>query len=263
MSSWSSYGGRLFRGDSLVAGCALGAAMALAGVGLEELLLALHIRLLSPLTLPGVGMLAGAMAAGTPGLAGGAAIFAAYHLANFASPGRFPHFFADSTYAIAATTGFAVIAVAIVFLRPRLLRMAAAEAELAAHAVYEQALRESAGRLRTISDNVPAFVAYIDASERYRFANRVYEEWLGIERSKMLGRTVREVWGEKRYRQFERNIARVLRGERVSYTYVVTRDDREQHVEATYVPDIDVQGTIKGFFVLASAIVPALSPARG
>jgi PAS domain S-box-containing protein len=234
--------------------------MALAGVALEELLLALHIRLLSPLTLPGVGMLAGAMAAGTPGLAGGAAIFAAYHLANFASPERFPHFFADSTYGIAATIGFAAIAGAIVFLRPRLLRMAAAEAELAAHAVYEQALRESAGRLRTISDNLPSFVAYVDAGERYRFANRVYEEWLGVTRSQMLGRTVREVWGEERYRQFEHAIARALRGERVSYSYVVKREGAEQNVEATYIPDVDVRGAIKGLFILASAVVPGALP---
>ena len=44
------------------------------------------------------------------------------------------------------------------------------------------ALRVSEMRLRTITDHLPALVAYIDAQERYRFANRTYEDWLRMPR---------------------------------------------------------------------------------
>ena len=55
---------------------------------------------------------------------------------------------------------FAALALVILFARPRLLRLASAEAELGARLKYESALRESEQRLQVITDNVPALVGY-------------------------------------------------------------------------------------------------------
>ncbi|HYR34770.1 MAG TPA: diguanylate cyclase, partial [Burkholderiales bacterium] len=135
-----------------------------------------------------------------------------------------------------------------------LLRLAAAETELIARRLFADALRESEERLQIITDNVPALVSYIDADERYRFNNRAYEDWLGLGAKEMLGRTVREVWGEERYAHFRPNIERVLGGERVTYEYAMTQAGVERQALASYVPDLDAAGRVKGFFVLVSDV---------
>ncbi|HEX7052527.1 MAG TPA: diguanylate cyclase [Burkholderiales bacterium] len=239
---------------SAVARFALGVALTLAGVALIEVLIAAGMPPLSPVAWSGLGMLAGAAAGGGPALAGGALTLAAYFFANSFHPERFPSFYAAASVGVYWLVGLALLSAAVLLVRPRLLRLAAAEAELAAGREYQAALEASEQRLRVVTDNLPAFVGYIDTEERYRLTNRIYEEWLGMPREQITGRTVREVWGEARYRMFKPNIERALRGERVSRDYAATVDGKPVRVLATYVPDRDSQGRVKGFFVLASDI---------
>jgi len=133
--------------------------------------------------------------------------------------------------------------------------------DITAEKEAEQALRRSEARLRVIADSIPALVAYIDAEERYRFNNRAYEEWFGIPRDRFVGRSIREVWGEERYVQLRPNVARALKGERLTYEYTLQEGGVERHVLSNYVPEVDAQGRVQGFFVLAHDITP-LAAAR-
>ena len=241
-------------GKSIGARLLLGVALTLAGVALIETLIVLGLPPLSPVAWSGLGMLAGAAVGGVPALIGGAATLAAYFFANGAHPERFPSFYAGAYNSLSWLLGLVLLAVVVLVMRPRLLRLAAAEAELAARREYQAALEASEERLRVIIDNLPAFVGYIDTEERYGLVNRVYEEWLGMPREKITGRKVREVWGEARYRLFKGNIERALRGERVSHDYAASADGKPVRVLATYVPDRDPQGRVRGCFVLASDI---------
>lgn len=233
---------------------ALGVGIVCACIGLVEALFVLGVPPLSPLAWPGLGMLIGAAAGGPASLAGGAATLAAYYFLNAFQPERFPSFFASGHNSVAWLAALVLLSAIVLAVRPRLLRLAAAEAELAARREYEAALRESEERLRIITDNLPALVSYIDADERYRFNNRAYEQLLGVPRAQITGRTVREVWGEERYRQFKPNIERALRGERASHDYAAKLGGGDVRVLATYVPDLDAQGRARGFFVLGTDI---------
>ena len=239
---------------SLAARFALGIALTLAGVALIEALIWLGLPPLSPVAWSGLGMLAATAAAGGPALAGGAVTLAAYFFANGAYPERFPSFYAEAYNGLSWLVGLALLSSAVLLVRPRLLRLAAAESELAARREYEAALQASEERLRVVTDNLPAFVGYIDSEQRYRLTNALYEKWLGRPREEITGRTVLEVWGEARYRLFKPNIERALRGERVSHDYAARLEGRPVRVLATYVPDRDAQGRVRGFFVLASDI---------
>jgi diguanylate cyclase (GGDEF)-like protein/PAS domain S-box-containing protein len=238
----------------LAARFSLGIALTLAGVALIELLIAVGLPPLSPVAWSGLGMLAGAAAAGLPALVGGAITLAAYFLVNSAYPERFPSFYAGAYNTFSWLVGLTLLALVVLLVRPRLVRLAAAEAELAARREYEAALQASEERLRVVTDNLPAFVGYIDNEERYRLTNAIYENWLGVPRERITGRTVREVWGEARYRLFKPNIERALRGERVSHDYAARLEGKDVRVLATYVPDRDAQGRVRGFFVLASDV---------
>ena len=240
---------------------AFGAAISLAGVILLEVLFLFGLHPLAPVGIPGFAMLIGTALGGMPALVGGAAVTVSYYLANLAYPHRYPEFYASMFYAVLWSLTFAAMAITILVARPRVLRLASAEQELATRRRYENALRESEERLQVIADNIPALVSYIDTDERYRFCNRAYEDWLHMSRKLMVGRTVREAWGNDWYARMKPNIDRALRGERVTYDYAIPGGGAERHILTNYVPDLDAGGKVKGFFVLGSDIT-ALAIAR-
>jgi PAS domain S-box-containing protein len=73
-------------------------------------------------------------------------------------------------------------------------------------------LAESGEWLRTIADNVPALIAYVDTGLRYRFANERYQEWFGVKTGDMIGKTVRESMGEAFYASRRAALERCLAG---------------------------------------------------
>jgi diguanylate cyclase (GGDEF)-like protein/PAS domain S-box-containing protein len=112
-------------------------------------------------------------------------------------------------------------------------------------------LRErSEQRLRAITDNLPALVAYIDPDHRYRFANDRYREWMGKDPHAMIGRHVAEVRGEATYATMRDYLAAAMRGERVQWEHPVRRGDAERHHLAEYIPDIGPDGRVRGCYAL-------------
>ncbi|AKF82596.1 histidine kinase [Myxococcus fulvus 124B02] len=111
--------------------------------------------------------------------------------------------------------------------------------------------RQREHQLRTITDALPALVAYLDPEERYLFCNRAFETWFGVKPSSVVGRTLREVGGELLYPLFKAWVRRALSGEHVAHeTALSLRDGRQIHVQATFVPSEDARGRIQGCVVL-------------
>ena len=192
-------------------------------------------------------MIAGAAFSGLPGFLGGAAVVLGYYLLNLLQQARFPAFYEGAAPSVGWMAALVVLSLIAAVLSTRLRR-----AEV--RSALERGLRDSEQRLRTITDNIPALIAYIDAEERYQFSNGAYEEWIGVRPEQMRGRSVRELWGEPRYAMFEPNLRRALGGERVTYEYSVTREGAERRMLATYVPDTDASGKVNGFFVLSNDV---------
>ena len=112
--------------------------------------------------------------------------------------------------------------------------------------------RRSAEQLKTITDTLPALVAYVDAEERYQFANRAYETWFGMKPEDVVGKTVREFVGEEIYARFQEPIRRTLAGETVSYEGELKRKDGALiYTQSSYIPERDEHGQVRGFVVLA------------
>src|SRR5262249_38580515 len=119
----------------------------------------------------------------------------------------------------------------------------------------QEALRASEAELRLIMDNVPARVAYIDRDYHYRFLNRHNEEWLGMKRSELTGRTVADVLGEERYQQMKPMFDRVLAGEVVSVEQMLAQPSGEERWEAIhYAPNRDAAGEVIGIYAVHTDI---------
>jgi len=112
------------------------------------------------------------------------------------------------------------------------------------------ALRESEARLRTITDTLPAMVAYIDDDEVYRFHNIAYEREFNRDGLAVLGKTIRQTMGEQRYAGLAPYIERVLAGEALTFE----EDDSGaagRTFEVDYIPQRDEDNVkVVGFHVM-------------
>ncbi len=116
--------------------------------------------------------------------------------------------------------------------------------------------RGSEGRLRTIADNLPALIAYVNAEMRYEFVNRTFAVWFGrADEAHYLGRTMREVVGEAAWAEVVGAMsARALAGETVSYQRTMHEGGEARDIEITLVPDPCPNGKVAGLYVLINDI---------
>lgn len=122
--------------------------------------------------------------------------------------------------------------------------------DVSARMKIEQTLRESEERLRTITDNVPALIGYVDLEERYQFVNRTYEEWFGLAHDFCLGRRLREILREADYIALRPYIETAYAGTPVTFDRAHEKDGRKRSAIMSYVPDFDAMDRVRGFYFL-------------
>jgi diguanylate cyclase (GGDEF)-like protein/PAS domain S-box-containing protein len=110
---------------------------------------------------------------------------------------------------------------------------------------------ENEERLRTIADNVPALIAYIDTGMRYRFANQRYQEWFGVKSADMLGKTVPEAMGEAFFAPRRAALERCLDGHASALEIEEERRGRRRVLSTTYLPHVR-DGLVQGIYVLST-----------
>ncbi len=120
----------------------------------------------------------------------------------------------------------------------------------------ETKIRESQEFLRSVTDNIPAFVAYADLSERYRFANATYKYRLGTAPEDMVGKTIGEVVGDSLYSKLKPSIALVLSGKPTHFelSIPIGGDEESSHLMFDYTPDWSLDGKVIGFHILVNDI---------
>lgn len=137
-------------------------------------------------------------------------------------------------------------------------------ARLAQHAVREHSalleqrvqertaqLRESEDHLRSVINNVPALIAFVDAQQRYVYVNQQYLQRFAPERADLSGCTVREILGETRYAIAAPLITKVLQGEPQNYDWQPFPGVWQL---INYMPKRDAQDRVTGYYVLGSDI---------
>ena len=103
-------------------------------------------------------------------------------------------------------------------------------------------------RARVIADGLPALISYVDSEQRYEFTNAHYQSMLGLDPKAMIGRTIREVFGEQMYAALRPRVEAALRGERVHFEH--NGLNRPEHYLIDYLPDIGDDGKVAGFYSL-------------
>jgi two-component system, OmpR family, sensor histidine kinase VicK len=119
----------------------------------------------------------------------------------------------------------------------------------------EAALRQSEEQLRLITNGLPVLISYVDHRQHYQFNNQAYEEWLGKSPAEIHGHHLRDVWGEVGYGEMQTYVEAALSGEIATYeNEIQSREGRQRSVKVTYIPHLDKNNNVKGFFSLTSDI---------
>jgi len=108
--------------------------------------------------------------------------------------------------------------------------------------------------LLALVDKIPAMVAYWDATQRCRFANRAYERWFGVSPESLIGQHISELLGPL-YPLNLPYIQGALRGEPQEFEREIPdpRGGPARHSLASYIPDRN-NGGVRGFFALVTDI---------
>ena len=113
---------------------------------------------------------------------------------------------------------------------------------------YAQSLQENERRLRLITDNVPAMIAYIGADLKFEFTNQVYVDWYG---SSKRGLDISALNESLNYKQLQPYVKRALNGESVIFeSREENRVGESSYLLKSYVPNLDKNNKVLGFFVL-------------
>jgi diguanylate cyclase (GGDEF)-like protein/PAS domain S-box-containing protein len=118
----------------------------------------------------------------------------------------------------------------------------------------EQKLAESERRMRTVSDNLPMLIAYIDKDQIFRFGNGTAKEWLGIKTSSLIDHHVAEVMTGNLYEQQRSYIERALAGERVDFELESAMPGATRQLQIVYIPDKSEDGSVAGVYTLCTDI---------
>lgn len=126
-----------------------------------------------------------------------------------------------------------------------------------------KALAESERFISTITDAMPSMVAYWDKELRCRFANRAYMEWFGKTQDTIIGCDLQDLLGERLFALNSPYIRDVMAGNPQDFEHSLPKTDGSiGNTWTNYVPNLDANGHVLGFFVLITDITP-LSKARG
>ncbi len=127
--------------------------------------------------------------------------------------------------------------------------------DITERSLYARALRESEQKMRLITDALPAMIGFVNANLEFEFTNRAYQQWVGMDRDELQGRSIKEVYSHQQLARLQTYVEQVLDGDTVGFELEEANHEGEaRYVHKSYVPRVDSQGKTAGFFVLTQDI---------
>jgi len=119
----------------------------------------------------------------------------------------------------------------------------------------EQRLSQQVEQLRLMTDALPVYIAYLDAEQRYQFANRMYEVRFNCRREELYGKQMRDLLGEEAYEGIRADVESALAGTSTCYERTeIDQWGQQRHWMTHLLPDQTESGSVKGCYVLATEI---------
>lgn len=115
----------------------------------------------------------------------------------------------------------------------------------------EEWLQQSQQQLQLVINALPALIAYLDNSHRYRFVNKAYRQWFNLaDEHTLIGTQIEDFMGLAAWSHIKHYIKRALSGETVVYEQEIPFLTGTRCIRAQYTPDIADDGTVRGLVAL-------------
>ena len=115
--------------------------------------------------------------------------------------------------------------------------------ENAERARVQAALQASESQMRLVTDNLPVFIAYCDAGERFRFVNQPYAEYFGLRVEEVVDKRIEEVVGAAAYANFHQYVEVALAGRTVEFEQAVPHGQTKREMRCAYIPDLGAKNS--------------------
>ncbi|QDQ25424.1 diguanylate cyclase [Chitinimonas arctica] len=102
--------------------------------------------------------------------------------------------------------------------------------------------------LRSISDNLPALVGFVDSEERFQYCNRQFQAMLGLD---VLGMTLEQAMGKEFHTAIAPLITAALQGEPARSDSAMMTLQGMRDFEGRFIPQTDIGGNVVGFHIIA------------
>jgi diguanylate cyclase (GGDEF)-like protein/PAS domain S-box-containing protein len=115
-------------------------------------------------------------------------------------------------------------------------------------------IEASERQLRTVTDNMPSLITYVDAEEKLRFMNATFRDWLGVDTTAAIGRPLAEVVGAENYAARQDYLRTALAGRRAEFELVSRTLAGPRNLQTVYIPDVRDDGVVRGIFTLSTDV---------
>ncbi|MBP1752693.1 MAG: sensor histidine kinase [Geobacteraceae bacterium] len=123
--------------------------------------------------------------------------------------------------------------------------------DISDHERIRTELKEIRTRYRLILDAMPANISYVDTEQNLRFVNKWHEKWFGYHPKEIVGRNIRDLFGETLYLKVQGHIQSALEGNEVTFETTFSNNIQMRHLAATLVPHKNDEERVLGFYILA------------
>ncbi len=118
---------------------------------------------------------------------------------------------------------------------------------------FEEQIAAREKHIRTIADNLPALIAYLNPQARFEFSNSHYQRVWGVDPAAMIGKSVTEVFGAQA-QSWAPEIERALGGARLHYERDTLAGGRTIILMVDLIPDLAADGSVRGIYLMAMDI---------
>ena len=105
-----------------------------------------------------------------------------------------------------------------------------------------------------IARGAPVLLAYLDAEQRFGYANETHRDWLGIDPQAMLGRRLIDVVGQRNYLSAAPALEKAYAGQLASFEGELYNGRERRYAHGNFQPDFDTDGRVRGVFTALTDI---------
>ncbi|HWX65781.1 MAG TPA: EAL domain-containing protein [Rhodanobacter sp.] len=94
----------------------------------------------------------------------------------------------------------------------------------------------------------PVLLAYLDAEQRFRYANETHRSWLGVDPQTLLGQRLLDVVGQRNYQNAAPALEKAYAGQMASFESELYNGGERRYAHGNFQPDFDTDGRVRGVF---------------